>query len=159
MIPLMSINKLLDNDPALKRDALDTKRGNKPFDLRKAAMNLRRRAREKSAQRRRLFEKADAQCKRIVTMAIAKYKPRRIYVWGSLLRPGRFDENSDIDIAVEGVEPAEKFFALAGDALNMAAFPLDLVELDKIDPLDRQTIITKGKLVYERPDGIGIPQR
>lgn len=85
-------------------------------------------------------------------MAIKKYNPRCIYVWGSLLRPERFDENSDIDIAVEGVESAEKFFALAGDALNMVAFPLDLVELDKIAPIDRQAIITKGKLVYERPD-------
>ena len=85
-------------------------------------------------------------------MAIEKYNPRRIYVWGSLLRPESFDENSDIDIAVEKVGSAEKFFALAGDALNLAEFPLNLVELDKIDPLDRQTIITKGKLVYERPD-------
>ena len=148
----MSINKLIDNKPAFKRDALATECGKHPFDLRKAATNLRRRTQERNAQRRRLFEKADTQCKRIVTMAIEKYKPRRIYIWGSLLHPERFDENSDIDIAVEGVEPAEKFFALAGDALNMVAFPLDLVELDKINPLDRQTIITKGKLVYERPD-------
>lgn len=149
----MSEKKTLrENEPVLKRGALSTECGNAPFDFRKATENLKRRARERNAQRRRLFEKADAQCKQIVAMAIEKYNPRRIYVWGSLLRPESFDENSDIDIAVEEVGSAEKFFALAGDALNLAEFPLDLVELDKIDPLDRQTIVTKGKLIYERPD-------
>lgn len=142
----------LDHDAIVKRGTPSSERGNQSFDFHKAAWNLRRRAQERVQQRCRLFEKVDAQAKRIVTMAIEKYAPRRIYVWGSLLRPERFDENSDIDIAVEGVEPADKFFALAGDALNMATFPLDLVELDKIAPSDRQNLVTKGKLVYERPD-------
>ncbi len=83
-------------------------------------------------------------------MIIKKYNPKRIYQWGSLLHPEQFSEISDIDIAVEGIGSAETFFKLFGEADAMTKAPLDLVELEKVEPVHRESIIRKGRLIYER---------
>jgi predicted nucleotidyltransferase len=86
----------------------------------------------------------------ITTMIIEKYKPAAVYQWGSLIDGSHFSEISDIDIAVEGIRTADKYFALLGDAMVMTEFPLDIVQLEKIDPEFRKQIMIRGKLVYER---------
>ena len=68
----------LDQDAVAKRGMSFSERGKKPFGFHKA-LSLMRRAPERKEQRLRLFEKADAQAKRIVALAIEKYNPRRIY--------------------------------------------------------------------------------
>jgi predicted nucleotidyltransferase len=73
-----------------------------------------------------------------------------VYQWGSLIDGSHFSEISDIDIAVEGIRTADKYFALLGDAMVMTEFPLDIVQLEKIDPEFRKQIMIRGKLVYER---------
>ena len=78
--------------------------------------------------------------------------PRRVYQWGSLIDGHGFSDISDIDIAVEGLGSAETYFALIGDAMRMTEFPLDLVELEKIEPLHAESIRRHGRLVYERKD-------
>jgi len=60
-----------------------------------------------------------------------------------------FDENSDIDIAIEGIIDAEKYFALLGDAMSLTRFPLDIVQLERIEPEFAEIILSKGKLIYE----------
>jgi predicted nucleotidyltransferase len=85
----------------------------------------------------------------IVAMAVERYRPRRVYQWGSLLDRRRFSALSDIDIAVEGLGSAEAFFALARDAETLTRFSLDIVELERIDPLHAETIRREGKLVHE----------
>ena len=97
-----------------------------------------------------LYKEASDDCRKIIQMIIDKYNPKRIYEWGSLLHPEQFSEISDIDIAVEGIGSAETFFALYGDASDLTAFPLDLVQLEKIEPVHRDSIIKRGKAVYER---------
>ena len=122
------------------------------FDYSLAGANLKRRHDERQARRRKLFEQAQADSQNIVAMIIARYAPRRVYQWGSLLQPEHFDENSDIDIAVEGIESVDAFFRLYGDAMQLTRFHLDLVEFDKLTPLDRETIAGKGVVLYERAD-------
>jgi predicted nucleotidyltransferase len=80
--------------------------------------------------------------------------PHSIHLWGSLLHPEQFDENSDIDIAVEGLDSPSAWFALTGKALAMTNLPLDIVELEYVGPPDRVSIIRKGKLVHERLQSI-----
>jgi len=63
------------------------------------------------AQARKDFDK-------IVKMLIKKYRPRRIYQWGSLLNENDFSEISDIDIAIEGDYSAEEFFVYMGMPWN-----------------------------------------
>jgi len=120
------------------------------FDFDSAAARIKKRDTERHLEREALFKKAVENCKEIVEMIKTEFTPSRIYQWGSLLRPDQFDENSDIDIAVEGLGTAEKFFSMYGKALEIARFKLDIIELEKIDQIDRESIIKRGKLVYER---------
>ncbi|MFQ6100784.1 MAG: nucleotidyltransferase family protein [Anaerolineae bacterium] len=59
-----------------------------------------------------------------------RYSIRRAYIFGSLTRPGHFTEHSDVDIAVELMEP-EHFFAAISTFAAALGREVDLVELDK----------------------------
>jgi len=98
----------------------------------------------------RRFEQAWRDARAIIALLIAKYRPERIYQWGSLLDRRRFWERSDIDIAVEGILKPSEFFALFGEADQLTSLPVDLVALEKIEPEFAETIRTQGRLVYER---------
>ncbi len=63
--------------------------------------------------------------------------------------PEQFDENSDIDIAIEGILDATRYFALLGDAMELTRFPIDIVQLEKIEPEFAELILLKGKIIYE----------
>ena len=83
-------------------------------------------------------------------MIIRKYQPEKIYQWGSLLNEKNFTERSDIDIALEGITNPADFFALLGNADELTAFPVDIIQLEKIHPLNAESIKKNGRLVYER---------
>lgn len=119
------------------------------MDIKKVKENLgKRKAIRKEAARRR-FDQATRDFEKIVRMIIDDYAPKRIVQWGSLLHPEQFDDHSDIDIAVEGILDAETYFALLGDAMNLTRLPLDIVQLEKIEPEFAELILLKGKVVYE----------
>jgi predicted nucleotidyltransferase len=120
------------------------------FDMRQARENLRRREARRQAATHALFIQAWEDFTAITGMLVRKYNPRRIYQWGSLTREEHFSEISDIDIAVEGIGSAEKYFALYGEAMEIARLPLHLVEIEKIEPLYAELIRAKGTVVYER---------
>jgi len=120
------------------------------FDFPLAAANFQKRIADRKARRLTLYNQARQDCRQIVDLIVAHYAPRRIYQWGSLLHPDQFDENSDIDLAVEGLASTEDFFRLFGEAMRMTDFTLDLLEYDKLTPMDRQTITSKGIILYER---------
>ena len=84
-------------------------------------------------------------------MLARDYAPERIWQWGSLLDRRRFSEISDFDIAAEGIPDTATFFDLYGKALELTAFPLDLVELERIEALHAESIRKGGMLVYQRP--------
>jgi len=123
------------------------------FDTAKARRTLDLKWTQEKKRARRLWEEARRDASAIVQMLIRKYDPRRIYQWGSVLDESRFTEMSDLDIGVEGVESAERFFAMCGDAQAMTRFSLDLVEMEKIEPEFADIIRMKGKVVYERDSG------
>ncbi|MBF0227061.1 MAG: nucleotidyltransferase domain-containing protein [Desulfobacterales bacterium] len=103
----------------------------------------------KKQSRLKLFGSAKKDFDAIISMIINKYGPKRIVQWGSLLDAEQFDYNSDIDIAVEGIVDASKYFALLGDAMELTRFPLDIVQLEKIEPEFVELILSKGKIIYE----------
>jgi predicted nucleotidyltransferase len=96
-----------------------------------------------------LYQQANSDFKQIIELIIEKYNPKRIYQWGSLINRKHFNESSDIDIAVEGIDSAKKFFHMLGDAQDITDFSIDLVDIDKIHPLHAESIRRKGKVVYE----------
>jgi predicted nucleotidyltransferase len=119
------------------------------LDIQKVKENLEKRRAARERARMERFHLATKDFDRIVRMIIEKYRPRRIVQWGSLLHPDHFDEHSDIDIATEGILDAETWFALLGDAMELTRFPLDIVQLEKIEPEFAAQILRKGKVVYE----------
>lgn len=120
------------------------------FDIQKAREFIQQKERKSKQENHKLFEKAWDDFDLIKETLIKNYNPKRVYQWGSLLNERDFSEISDIDIAVEGVKSAEEFFQMFGDADKLTNFPLDLVEIEKIEPIHARSIRKKGRLVYER---------
>ncbi len=120
------------------------------FDVAAAKQTLRRRDARRRQQLAVMVADAQADFGRIKDMLIAAYHPHRIYQWGSLLHPERFQEISDIDIAVEGLEDPLAGLHALDEACQLTRFPVDLVELERIHPAHAETIRAEGRLVYER---------
>lgn len=119
------------------------------IDLIKARKNIDNKYETRRLHSMERFTSATHDSLAIVTMIASEYRPRRIYQWGSLLHPERFDENSDIDLAVEGITDAETFFKLLGDAMKLTRLPLDIVQIEKIEVEFAEAIRQSGKIVYE----------
>lgn len=99
-----------------------------------------------------LYDRAIRDFDAIKEMIIERYQPRRIYQWGSLLDRSSFRDYSDIDIAVEGVDEPARFFKMYGEAEKLTDFPLDLLDINCIEPEFSDIIKQKGVQVYECED-------
>jgi len=124
-------------------------KSNNKFDYKAAATFLMDKSESEKKRNYKLFLQAEKDAESIIEM-IKGYNPDKIYQWGSLLDVEQFDINSDIDIAVEGLASAEIFFELYGRAEKMTEFSLDLVEMEKINEMNRESISTNGRVVYEK---------
>ncbi len=109
---------------------------------------LRRREAERQRMLDQRFQVAWREFHRIVAMIAAEFAPRRIWQWGSLLHRPRFCERSDIDIALEGLGAAERLFRVHARAEELSTLPLDIVELERIEPEYAHLIRTTGRLVH-----------
>lgn len=82
-----------------------------------------------------------------VTAALEEVAPafgvRRAYIFGSLAKPGRYHERSDVDVAVEW--PGEgDFFDLAAEVSRRIGQDIDILPLDRIpfaDKIKREGIL------------------
>ncbi len=89
---------------------------------------------------------------RMTAFVIEKYHPLRIWQWGSLLNRKHFSEISDIDMALEGLRSIDEYMAILGDLTAMSAFPVDVVEMERIGVENANHIRKFGRMVYERPE-------
>jgi predicted nucleotidyltransferase len=121
-----------------------------PFDYAKAREFLAAKRRRREDALRTLLQEAQSDAERILAHIASTYDPLRIWQWGSLVRTERFSEISDIDIAVEGLRGPEEWSAIVGDAMRMTRFPLDIIELEKVDAETADLIRGYGRLVHER---------
>ena len=122
---------------------------NDTFDYKQASNFLIKKESLEKEKNFQLYQEATKDAKFIIDM-IKQYNPQAIYQWGSLLHQEQFDINSDIDIAVEGIDSAEKFFELYGKAESMTEFSLDLIEIEKISEVHKKSIQGNGRIVYEK---------
>ncbi len=95
------------------------------------------------------FSKARSDFNSIIEMIKKEYSVSKIVQWGSLLNREKFTEVSDIDIAIEGIESAKDYFTLLKNAEKLTNFPLDIVQLERIDPIHRESIEKKGKIIFK----------
>ena len=119
-------------------------------NIKKARDGLKRRLRDQRADSLVLHARAFKDFESILNMIVIDYHPKRIYQWGSLLHPDQFRDYSDIDIAIEGIVEPEAYFDMLGKAQSMTKFPVDIVQLEKIEPEFAESICKEGKVVYER---------
>lgn len=80
---------------------------------------------EREAYRKRKL----AQLRRQLADYFARKKVTRVYLIGSIIRPGAFDETSDIDIAVLGLK--EDYLRVSSELEALAEHELDLIELER----------------------------
>ncbi len=118
--------------------------------IREARGNLKRRRVEERAECQALHARALGDFESILKMIVECYRPQKVYQWGSLLHPEKFRDYSDIDIGVEGAMSPEAYFDMLGKAQAMTDFPVDIVQLEKIEPEFSESIRAQGKVVYER---------
>jgi len=122
------------------------------ISIEKAKAFLEEKERKKKEMLDVLYDRAIRDFDAIKEMIIDRYHPRRIYQWGSLLDRSMFRDYSDIDIAVEGVDEPARFFKMYGEAEKLTDFPLDLLDINLIEPEFSDIIKQKGVQVYECED-------
>ena len=79
------------------------------------------------------------------TEILITYGCSEIFIFGSLVK-GRFNENSDIDIAVRGLKDEDYFKALAELGRDLVC-DVDLVDLDDEENRFAQFVLKKKELV------------
>lgn len=105
---------------------------------------IRQRWRQRQDELARRREAAWESARRIALFLRARYNATQVIAFGSLVHPERFDERSDIDLAVAGI-PAHAFFSAWAAAGADCAFALDLVDLDDCSPALRELIALEGR--------------
>jgi hypothetical protein len=120
-----------------------------PIDLDKVRTFLDRKRERTRRARTALLERAQSDALAIIERIARVHNPPRIYQWGSLVETGHFTELSDIDIALEGLRSTEEYFAILGEVMGMTAFPLDIIELEKVGAETAEGIRRRGRIVHE----------
>ena len=80
----------------------------------------------------------------IAAMLREQYSVSRILLFGSLVDSGRFDQYSDIDLAVEGLDPTLFYQAVARLPDFGKNFHVDLIDLSHCPASFREAILEKG---------------
>ena len=76
-----------------------------------------------------------------------RYGIQQAYIFGSLVRPGRFIPESDVDIAIEQIDPVRFFEAMEEFSMRLKR-EVDLVELNKCHFADK---IQREGILWTRP--------
>ena len=80
---------------------------------------------------------------------VEKFNVASVYLFGSLAWGDRFSPQTDIDLAVTGLN-SDQLFKAIGYIEQVTQFPFDLVDLNALPETLRQRILQEGKLLYER---------
>lgn len=93
------------------------------FVLLEQAIRHRKEMREEL--RRRLLKKIFS----VLDELSPKYGYKEAYIFGSITEEGKFNPESDIDIAVTGLKN-EKYFAFMAELFNKLEYEVDVVQLE-----------------------------
>ena len=106
---------------------------------------LRRRERTRRNARQRRAAEVRVRLGALAANLESKFGVLRVYVFGSLLT-GELWEDSDVDLAVEGLDPG-KYFRALDLACTLARRPVDLVRIEEAPPALRERILDEGVLL------------
>ena len=108
---------------------------------------FRREAEERAAAEAEARSRARVSAARLVE----RFGAERVYLIGSLCRPGGFHLHSDIDLAVVGLAP-EQYFRALSEVCELAGREVDLIVFEEATPDMATHILEKGMLLYERAE-------
>lgn len=118
-------------------------------DLRAARANYdKREAARRDAREARRRERLAAARRTIAELAPDEPALRAVYLFGSILQPGRFGARSDVDVAVDGEDPAaeSRFWRALEDALDAP------VDVRRRSGAVASLVERGGERVYARED-------
>jgi predicted nucleotidyltransferase len=108
----------------------------------------RERAERETAHRRELASRARAEARHVAQMLVREFGASRVYLFGSLAQEDRFHEQSDVDLAVEGIAQ-ERFFKAWTATGAHASAPIELVDIDEVGEPMRRLIREHGELLCD----------
>ena len=76
---------------------------------------------------------------------------KRVYLFGSVVRPNAFRSDSDVDVAVEGVNAADYFAVWQAIEAAAPGWTIDLRDITRASEFAERVRMT-GTLIYERVD-------
>lgn len=124
------------------------------MDVRPYVEGLGNRARSWAKQCESARQRAREDAKKMAAFLVAA-GASKVVLFGSLVGGARFTPQSNIDLAVEGIDwPA--YWRILSELERMSAFNVDLVILEDADPEFGQRIILEGEdLLESRGDSSG----
>ncbi len=97
--------------------------------IRQIQKNLQEREKARRQQRERLRLERLQEVEMLLTQYFSDYPDTKVYLFGSILMPGYFTPDSDIDIAVEN-HPQDRL-DLYSALSRLLPYPVDVVVLEK----------------------------
>ena len=82
---------------------------------------------------------------------VEQFGAERVYLIGSLARPGKFHQHSDVDLAAVGLAPKRYFQALS-EVGRLVGRDVDLVLFEDATADMVSHIKKEGIMLYERPE-------
>lgn len=119
------------------------------IDISAAAKRMRQQDAEQAAERSARYAVAQEDLGRVLEILRRYPAVKRVRTWGSMLRPDRFTELSDVDVGVEGVDSPQVWSQIERELLDEVRLPLDLVRWESLMEPHRKSIEARGKVVYE----------
>jgi len=110
----------------------------------------RERIRQRKAREQLLAEEAKQRAAECARALVEEFGAKRVFLLGSLAE-GYFHEGSDIDLAVEGLEPGCYFRALSKLHRISKGFSVDLIPFEEY--YYREEILQQGIVLYEDKGG------
>ncbi len=117
------------------------------MDISKCANYLKDKEKRKIWEREKIRRKAMAKLSLLNKILNNFCEVKKAYIFGSIIKEGKFRENSDIDIALEG-KVKEDYFLIWSELEEKLNEGVDLRILDS--GVTSQIIKKEGKLIYER---------
>jgi predicted nucleotidyltransferase len=105
-----------------------------------------KRIKKQESKEEKIIKKAKEFAVKCAHLLIEKFGAKKVFLFGSL-KDGYFHENSDIDLAVEGLPVSLYFKALAEVHRMNNDFRIELIPLE--DCLFKESILKEGELIYE----------
>jgi|SRR3989339_1287450 len=79
---------------------------------------------------------------------ISDFGAKKVYLFGSILKENVFHKRSDLDFAVEGLDPKKYFSALSKiSGIFEGKTEIDIIPLEDATPKLKEKIIKEGKLL------------